>query len=668
MATPANKLKEEINERFTHRRFKDGDDKWRSLRDKILIADESDKCPTYVHKTPPCQASCPSGEDIRGYLNIARGIEKPPKDMKWQEYAFRRLTDANPFPSVMGRVCPAPCQTGCNRNVLEDFVGINAVEQFIGDSALQNDFAFSAAESETGKRVAIIGGGPTGLAAAYQLRRKGHRCTIFEKYPELGGMMRYGIPGYRMPRDVLDGEINRIVSMGVEVRTNCRIGVDVSLSDLEKEYDAILFAIGAQSGRPLPVPGADAPNCITGVAFLEAFNQGRLRFVSNRVLVVGGGDTSIDVVSVARRLGYVTVTKESERPEYVVLGHTAHDVSTTAAKHGADVLLISRQPVEKMNAAKHEIEESIREGVTIRGGLQPVEVIKDADGRAKALRVIEVDYSGGKPVPKEGTEHDLECDLIVSAIGQGGDLTGFEEFDNGKGLINADRFYQVPDKPHYFVAGDIIRPHLLTTVIGQAWIVSDSIDHYLQGLGLEKRPKVDVHHFNLLDKLRETNLEPGHFEADHAHWLRPIDMGLRGTSLQGKSVGGYAVHNYEDRSAAEVVQADELFLGHFEHEDRNKRTEIGPTAEDVLGHFAERMAPLTEEETVAEAKRCMSCGLCFECDNCIIFCPQTAVKRTPKSEYAMGRYVYTDYSMCIGCHICADVCPTGYIKMGMGDH
>ncbi len=667
MANPT-KQATEAKAGFTFRKYKDGDHQWRRWQDQIFTADATDKCPTYVHKTPPCQASCPSGEDIRGWLNIVRGIEKPAKGTTMQEYAFRRATEANPFPSVMGRVCPAPCQTGCNRNVVEDFVGINAVEQYIGDTALKNKYTFQAAGQSSGKKVAVIGGGPAGLAAAYQLRRKGHAVTVFDKYPELGGMMRYGIPGYRMPRDVLDGEIDRIIAMGIEVRMNTRVGVDVKLADLEKQFDAVVFAIGAQSGRALPVPGADAPNCITGVAFLEAFNQGRLRFVSNRVIVIGGGDTSIDVVSVARRLGYVSEIGESERPENVVLGYTAHDAARAAAKQGADVMLISRQPVEKMSAAKHEIDDATREGVKIEGALQPIEVIKDANGRATALRVVALDYSKGKPEPKPGSERNLEADLIVSAIGQGGDLKGFEEFDNGKGLIAADKFYQVPNKPKYFVCGDIVRPHLLTTVIGQGSIAADSIDHYLRGQEFGKRPKVDVHHFDLLDKLRETNLEPKKYESSEANGPRPIDQGLRGTSEQGKGVGGFAIHNYEDRAASEVCQSNELFLGHFPFTPRILRTEKVPDANQVLGHFEERVLGLDEAQAVNEAKRCMSCGMCFECDNCVIFCPQVAVKRTPKAESTMGRYVYTDYDLCIGCHICADVCPTGYIKMGMGDH
>lgn len=666
MSAPAGKP--EAKSGHTFRRFKDGDNEWRSRQDQIFSGDESDKCPTYVHKTPPCQASCPSGEDIRGWLNIVRGVEKPPKGLAMQEYAFRRSTDANPFPSMMGRVCPAPCQVGCNRNKVEDFVGINAVEQYIGDYALEHGFAFEPGP-DTGKRVAIVGGGPAGLSAAYQLRRKGHAVTIFDDHPELGGMAKYGVPGYRLPRRHLDGEIGRIVAMGVEVRTRTRIGRDVALKDLEDGYDAVLIAIGCKSGRPLPVPGADAPNVISGVAFLEAFNQGRLQTVSGRVVVIGGGDTSIDVVSVARRLGYVEDAKPSERPEFVVMGHTAHDVSTLAARQGAEVTLTTMQPIEEMNAAKHEIEDAQREGVKIHGNLLPKKVVVDEQtGRGVALRLIEVQWEKGKFTEKPGTERDIDAELIVVAIGQAGDLAGMEELDNGKGLIAADRFYQVPNRSGVFACGDILRPHLLTTVIGQGSIAADSIDRYLANRELPKRPKVDVHHFNLIDKLREASLEPARFEASEANGPRPIDQGVRGTSLSGKSVGGFAIHNYEDRSASEVCKSDELFLGHFAHQARIQRTDVGPTAEQVLGHFEERMVGLTDKQAVDEAKRCMSCGMCFECDNCVIYCPQTAVKRTPKSEATMGRYVYTDYDLCIGCHICADVCPTGYIKMGMGDH
>jgi len=642
------------DKKLTFRKFKDGEHDWDSNTDQIFKGDHTYKCPTYVHRTPPCQGSCPSGEDIRGWLDIVRGIEKPPKDVTMEEYAFRRSTDANPFPSIMGRVCPAPCEDGCNRNQVEDHVGINSVEQFIGDSALENGFTFKGADKESGKKVAIIGGGPAGLAAAYQLRRRGHACTVFDDHAELGGMMRYGIPGYRTPRDVLDGEINRIVSMGVEIKTNTRIGKDISVEQLEKDYDAILWALGAKKGRQLPVPGADkAQNCLTGVDFLEAFNDGRLKLVSEKVVVVGGGDTSIDVVSVARRLGHITNINEKDRPENVVLGHTAHDVASSANKLGADVTLVTRSAIEKMNAAEHEVRDALREGVKIRGQLNPVEVILDENGRATALRCVELE-DDGKTV-KEGSEFDIEADLIVSAIGQGGDMAGMEGYGNDRGFIDADQHFQVPGKPGHFVAGDIVRPHLLTTAIGQASVAVESIDHYFKHEELSKRPKVDKHHFNLLNKLRETGLEPEAFNKEATEDYR------------GTSSGKWAIHNYEDRSSYEIIPSDKLFLGHFPFTPRMKREEEVPDADEVLGHFQERMKGLSKEQAVEEAERCMSCGMCFECDNCVIYCPQDAIFRVKKTEATMGRYVDTDYAKCVGCHICADVCPTGYIDMAMGD-
>jgi glutamate synthase (NADPH/NADH) small chain len=645
MATSRDDMK---NEKLTFRRYEDGDHQWGSMATMIFNEDTSHKCPTYVHRTPPCQGSCPSGEDIRGWLDIVRGIEKPAEGMTMQEYAFRRSTDANPFPSVMGRVCPAPCEDGCNRNEVEDHVGINSVEQYIGDSALEAGFKF-AAGPDTGKKIAVIGGGPAGLAGAYQLRRKGHAVTLFDNHETLGGMMKYGIPGYRTPRDVLDGEINRIVEMGVEIKLNTWIGKDITVKQLEKDYDAILWAVGAQAGRQLPIPGADkAPNVLTGVDFLEAFNDGRLKLVTEKVVVVGGGDTSIDVASVARRLGRIENIADKDRPENIVLGHTAHDVASSAVRQGAEVMLLSRSPIEKMPAAEHEREDALREGVQIVGCITPLEVIVDDNGRAKALRVQKLEEDGKTPI--EGSEYDIELDLLVSAIGQGGKLDGFEDIGNERGLIDADAHYQVPGKPGHFVAGDIVRPHLLTTAIGQASIAVDSIDHYLKHEDMGKRPKVDKHHFNLLQKLHEAGLDPANY--DHS-------------SAWGTDDEKFAVHNYEDRSKNEIISADMLFLGHFGFTPRNRRQEEVPTADEVLGHFQERMKGLSEEEAVAD--RCMSCGMCFECDNCVIFCPQDAVYRVPKKEATMGRYVATDYAKCIGCHICADVCPTGYIDMAMGD-
>ncbi len=640
-------------EGMNYRRYHEGDSEYHDWSEQIFQASWSHKCPTYVLRTPPCSGSCPSGHDIRGWLDIVRGMEKPAEGVVWQEYAFRRMTDANPFPAIMGRVCPAPCEQGCNRNMVEEHVGINAVEHFIGDWAIANKMAFPKPDHETGRHVAVIGGGPAGLSAAYHLRRRGHSVTVFDDKPELGGYMRYGIPGYRTPRDVLDAEIQRILDLGITVKSNCRVGKDITVAELEKTYDAIFWGVGTHAGRGLPIPGwKDTPNCVSGVAFLKAFNEGRLQAVTGRIIVVGGGDTSIDVASVARRLGHIKEASPQDRIENIILGQTAHDVAATAKREGCDVTLTSLFPVDKMMAAEREVTDATREGIDIQGGVMPLEVLKSADGRAIGLKMCRCTMNGMTPVPTEGTEFTIEADLVVSAIGQMGDLGDLAELDNGKGFINADKMMRVPGKEKHFVGGDVVRPHLLTTAIGHGRVAAATIEEFLDTGNVNKRPKVDVHQFNLLGKLHEAHLDPT--EYDHH-------------ATRGTDANKFAVHNFEDRAAHEIIPHDELFLGHFTHVDRIHRKEVHIGKEEVIGNFVERLVGLEEAQAQAEAKRCMSCGLCFECDNCVVFCPQTAVQRVKKNERTTGRYVYTEYSKCIGCHICADVCPTGYIQMGLGE-
>ncbi|HSB23121.1 MAG TPA: FAD-dependent oxidoreductase, partial [Burkholderiaceae bacterium] len=424
---------------------------------------------------------------------------------------------------------------------------------------------------------------------------------------------------------------------------------------IRSDFDAVFLGMGAQAGRPLPAPGGDAPNVVTATAFLKAFNDGRLRHVGKRVVVIGGGDTSLDVATVARRLGHIEHAQATDFPELAIAGHLAHDVATVSARQGAEVTLTSVFGIDKMQANKHEIEQALAEGIAIRGWLAPVAVLLDEHGRGKALRVArcEAKFVGPRLEIKviEGTEEDIPADLVVSAIGQAVDFTGLEEFDNGKGTVASDRNYQVQGKPGTFVGGDVVRPHLLTTAIGHGAIAAEGIDRHLRGEPLDKRPKIDVHVFDLKRKM----LEKGYaFSEVH----EPI---------WGTCESSAAIHNYENRSERYVIPNEALFLGHFGYTPRNKRKVTTLTAAEALGNFQERLDPLAEAQAVAEAKRCMSCGLCFECDNCVVYCPQTAVFRVKKDKATMGRYVDTDYTKCIGCHICADVCPTGYIQMGMGE-
>ncbi len=223
----------------------------------------------------------------------------------------------------------------------------------------------------------------------------------------------------------------------------CRIGTDVTMEPIRKDFDAVFLGMGAQSGRPLPAPGGDAPNVVTATAFLKAFNDGRLRHVGKRVVVIGGGDTSIDVATVARRLGHIGHAKPTDFPEFAIAGHMAHDVAEVSVKHGAEVVLTSVFGIDKMQANKHEIEQAQAEGITIRGGLAPVSVVKDGAGRAIALKVArcEAKFVGPKLEIKviEGTEEDIPADLVVSAIGQAVDFTGLEEFDAARAGVSRRR-------------------------------------------------------------------------------------------------------------------------------------------------------------------------------------------------------------------------------------
>ncbi|MGH8596035.1 MAG: FAD-dependent oxidoreductase, partial [Gammaproteobacteria bacterium] len=285
------------------------------------------------------------------------------------------------------------------------------------------------------------------------------------------------------------------------------------MDQIRAEFDAVFLGLGAQGGRALPCPGNEAPNVVTATSFLRAFNDGRMKHVGRRVVVVGGGDTSIDVATVARRLGHIEQAQPTDFPEDVIGGHSAHDVAMISAKQGAEVTLTSIFPIDKMQANKHEVEHALGEGITIRGGLAPTAVVIGSDGRAQALRVTQCEAKivGGKLDIKmiEGTEEDIPADLIVSAIGQAVDFSGFEEFNNGKGAINADRNYQVAGKPGFFVGGDVVRPHLLTTAIGQAAIAAEGIDRFLRSEALDKRPKIDVHYFDLHRKMLEKGLAIG---------------------------------------------------------------------------------------------------------------------------------------------------------------
>lgn len=548
----------------------------------VAQGDHSHKCPVYVERTPPCTGTCPAGEDIRGVQNILRGVEKTSD--KWAA-AFKRITDRNPFPAIMGRVCPAPCEGKCNRGQVDEAVAINSVEHAVGEYALKHKLKLDGAGAATGKRVAVIGAGPAGLSCAYQLRRKGHAVTVFESLSKLGGMVRYGIMGYRVDRGVLDAEIQRILDLGVEVKTGVMVGRDVTLDELSQKYDAVFIGIGAQKGRNLPVKGSDGtPYSSNAIQFLADFERDGMNMRrGNHVVVVGDGDVAMDVARLALRLG-------------------------------SKATLLSAVPRGEMACKGYEFEEAEHDGTQFQYQLSVVEVLRDGE-KIKGVKCIKMEKKAkgeegwNSPIPflrykpTPGTEFELACDMLVASIGQGTDTKGFEKATGGTPFLKVDTAFKVPGFTNVWGGGDIIKIDLITTAVGHGRKAAAAIDAMLRGQVPAPQPREEI-------------------------------IGLK-----------------------------KLHTWYFPRIPSAKRTHARNGA--VKGVFAEVLKPLTEEAAAKESERCMSCGLCFSCRQCMLYCPQEAIRMF--KDNPVGQTMFTQYERCVGCHICAETCPTGYIDMGMGD-
>ncbi len=387
--------------------------------------------PRYAEKTPPCIGTCPSGTDIRGWLTtIAQAEAYGRTNEQAFEIAWRLVTEKNPFPASCGRVCPHPCEDACNRSEKEGPVAINAIERFVGDFAIDKGLKPEKLTDETHpEKVAVVGAGPAGLSCAYQLARRGYSVTVFEAFSQPGGMLRYGIPAYRLPRQVLDAEIQRILDLGVDLKCNIVVGKDRSVEDLRTEYQAIFVGIGAHKGLKLRVPGEDAPNVFTGTEFLNRVNSGENVQVGGKVIVIGGGDTAIDAARVSKRLG-------------------------------ADVTLLYRRTRAEMPAIAPEIEGALEEGVNIEFLAAPVEILVK-DGVAVGMKCIrmelgEPDASGRRrPVPQPGSEFDVEATAIMAAISQEPDFDGFESLREGKDWIEVDEWGATKEDGVYSGGDDV---------------------------------------------------------------------------------------------------------------------------------------------------------------------------------------------------------------------
>jgi len=429
--------------------------------------------PVYVESLPPCTGNCPSGNKIRGWLTVIQLREKLGLSLdEALEQAFQLEMETNPFPSVMGRVCPHPCETGCNRGKKDGPVGINSVERFIGDYALEHGLKAQGIEGEDDKKqkIAVVGAGPSGMSCAYQLARRGYKVTVFESLPKAGGMLRYGIPVYRLPREIIDAEVQRILDLGVELKLDTTIGKDVSYDDIKKDYDAIYVAIGAHQGKAMGIPGEDGPGLWTGTEFLNHANSGKKVDIGTNVVVIGGGDTAIDAARVSKRL----------------IG----DSAAMASKMGAQVTILYRRTRAEMPAIDREIDEAIEEEINMEYLAAPIEILRDDEGAVRAMVVQrmelgEPDASGRRrPVPIEGDTYELPIQTVITAVSQKPDLAAMHSEELGDGWLNGDE-WGFTGVEGVWTGGDNINLGIATTSIGQARMAAIAIDAKLQGKELK---------------------------------------------------------------------------------------------------------------------------------------------------------------------------------------
>ena len=512
--------------------------------------------PVYVHRQAPCGQACPAGEDVQAWLYHAEEGD--------YEAAWRKIVEENPFPAVMGRVCYHPCETSCNRAQLDEAVGINSVERFLGDEAIARGWRLEPPARSSGKRVLVVGAGPSGLSAAYQLARSGHQVTIRDAGPIAGGMMRFGIPKYRLPRDVLEYEVQRILDLGVELELESKVS-NVLEAKEGGGFDAVFLAVGAQLGRRAYIPAGSASHILDAVSMLRSMEGQERPLLGRRVVIYGGGNTAMDAARTAKRLG------------------------------AEEAIIVYRRTRERMPAHESELEEALEEGVLMKW----LSTIKRAEPGKLLVERMELDETGF-PQPT-GELEELAADSLVLALGQETDLSLLDDVEGievDDGVVKVDA-HMMTGHPGIFAGGDMVPAERTVTVaIGHGKRAAREIDAWLSG----------------------------------ASYPGPVELPLAG--FDGLNTWYYADAPKTVRPRLESIRRQSTF------------------DEVVLG--------LDESNALFEARRCMSCGSCFACDNCYGVCPDNAVIKLDPT----GSYAYEiDYDFCKGCGICAQECPCGAIEM-----
>jgi formate dehydrogenase major subunit len=590
----------------------------------------------------PCQLACPAGVDIQGYVALAA--------LGKHRDAIALIKDRNPLPAVCGRVCTRPCEVkGCRRNLLDEAVGVDYIKRYLSDLDLgDKDPWRPGVASPNGRKVAVVGAGPAGLSCAYYLALEGYKVSMFEAQPEAGGMLRYGIPEYRLPKDVLDLEINQILDLGVQLSTNVQLGRDFTVSGLKQDgYHAVFLGIGAWDSSKMRVADEDSPGVLAGIDFLKQFGLKRRIDIHGRVLVVGGGNTAIDCARTALRLGV------------------------------AEVRLLYRRTRTEMPANETEIAEAEHEGVKMEFLAAPVRVLRGENGRVAGVECIrmelgEPDQSGRRsPRPMRGSEFRIDCDFVLAAIGQGtrvkelldGRVPDFLPLGESLSLtrwetveVNERTFETTVDG--VFSGGDVVTGAATAIeAIAAGRKAAYAIDRYVITGRAEPEPVEVYSRKDAYRTVRASDLPPGSTEGRrNMPALPPAERALTFAEVET----GYSREDLR-RETARCLECGCTAL--FTCDLRRHATEYGADVQTFMGEVAEHPVDRRHPLLVLDPNKCVLCGRCVRiCSELVGVAAFGFVKRGFDTvvKPALGDSLLdTD---CVSCGLCIGTCPTGAIS------